>query len=41
MDRENVIIVLGLGIPEKMENVVYAMELENVLLVGVQVYLDV
>jgi hypothetical protein len=41
MDLENVIIVLELGIPEKMENVVYVMELENVLLVEVQVYIDV
>jgi hypothetical protein len=41
MDLENVIIVLEPGIPEKMENVVYVMELENVLPVEVQVYIDV
>jgi hypothetical protein len=41
MDLENVITVLELGIQEKMENVVYVMELESVLLVEVQVYIDV
>jgi hypothetical protein len=41
MELENVIIVLELGIPEKMENAVYVMELENVLFVEVQVYIDV
>jgi hypothetical protein len=41
MELENVIIVLELGIQEKRENVVYVMELESVLLVEVQVYIDV
>jgi hypothetical protein len=41
MELENVIIVLESGIPEKMENVVYVMERESVLLVVVQVYIDV
>jgi hypothetical protein len=41
MDPENVIIVLGLGIPEKKENVVHVMEPENALPVEAQVYLDV
>jgi hypothetical protein len=44
MELENVIIVLGQDIPEKMENmknVVYVMEPENVLLVEVQGYIDV
>jgi hypothetical protein len=41
MDPGNVIIVLERDIPEKMENVAYVMELENVLLVKVQGYIDV
>ncbi|GHV80355.1 hypothetical protein AGMMS49944_21460 [Spirochaetia bacterium] len=41
MDLENVIIVLELGIQGKTENVVYVVELESVLLVEVQVYIDV
>jgi hypothetical protein len=41
MDLGNAIIVLERDIPEKMENVVYVMELENVLLAEVQEYIDV
>jgi hypothetical protein len=41
MDPENVIIVLELGIPKKMENAVYVMEPENVLPVEVQAYIVV
>jgi hypothetical protein len=41
MDLENVIIVLEQDIPERRENVVHVMELENVLLVEVQGYIDV
>jgi hypothetical protein len=44
MGLENVIIVLGLALPEKMgnmKNVVYVMELGSVLFVVVQVYIDV
>jgi hypothetical protein len=40
MELENVIIVLEQDIPEKMENAVYAMELENVLPAVVQEYID-
>jgi hypothetical protein len=41
MELENAIIVLEQDIPEKMENVVYAMEPENVLLAEVRGYIDV
>jgi hypothetical protein len=41
MDRGNVVIVLEWGIPENMENAVYVMEPENVLLAEVQVYIGV
>jgi hypothetical protein len=35
MELGNVIIVLEQDLPKKMENVLYVMELENVVLVGV------
>ncbi|GMO48646.1 MAG: hypothetical protein Ta2G_04640 [Termitinemataceae bacterium] len=41
LEPENAIIVLEQGIQEKMENVVYVAEMESVLLVEVQVYIDV
>jgi hypothetical protein len=41
MDLENVIIAMDLDTRGKKANVVYVVEVENVLLVAVQVYIDV